>query len=140
MEPLGFVLLAAAVALFFVEVLLPTGGLVGLLGIGALVAAGILLDVPWPVIVVVVLAIGAFGAFLGRKVYSAHSQDRVETGWEGMLGLEGDVRVALDPVGQIFVGGALWRARPAAEGESVPVGARARVRSVDGLTLVVERV
>ena len=32
------------------------------------------------------------------------------TGWEEIIGSTGDVRVPLDPVGQAFVGGALWRA------------------------------
>ena len=34
----------------------------------------------------------------------------MRTGWEELLGAEGDVRVPLDPVGQVFVQGALWRA------------------------------
>ena len=60
------------------------------------------------------------------------------TGWEELMGAEGEVRVALDPVGQVFVQGALWRARLADGEEQVPVGARVRVREVDGLTLLVE--
>ena len=138
MEPLGYLLVAAAITLFLVEALLPTGGLVGLLGIVAFVAGGILLDVPWPVIVVVVLAIAAFGVFLGRKVYSAHRQDRVMTGWEELIGGVGEIRVALDPVGQIFIQGALWQARVADGMAPVPPGARVRVCEVDGLTLDVE--
>lgn len=138
MEALGFVLLAAAIALFFVEAVLPAGGLVGLTGIAALVAAGILLEVPWWAITLAVLVIAAFGIFLARKVYSAHKQDRVMTGWEELVGQVGEVRVALAPEGQLFIEGALWRARVDDGAEPVPVGARARVRSVDGLTLRVE--
>jgi membrane-bound serine protease (ClpP class) len=137
-ELLGYLLLAAAVALFLVELLLPTGGLVGLLGVAALVAGQVILDVPWYVIVLVVLVILAFGAFLTQKVYRAHKQDRVLTGWEELIGREGEVRVALAPVGQMFVNGALWRARVDDGAEPLPVGARARVREVDGLTLRVE--
>jgi membrane-bound serine protease (ClpP class) len=138
MEVLGFALLAVAVALFLVEALAPTGGLVGLLGIGALVASGILLEVPWPVIVVVVLAIVALGALLGRKVWSAMKEERVMTGWEELIGAVGEVRVPLDPVGQVFVEGALWRAQADDDAAPVPAGARVRVREVDGLTLHVE--
>jgi membrane-bound serine protease (ClpP class) len=137
-ETLGYLLLTAALALFLVELLLPTGGLVGLLGVAALVAGQIVLDVPWWVIVLVVLVILGFGVFLTRKVYKAHKQDRVLTGWEELIGSEGEVRVALAPVGQLFVNGALWRAQVEEGAEPLPVGARARVRAVDGLTLRVE--
>jgi membrane-bound serine protease (ClpP class) len=138
MEILGFALLAVAIALFLVEAAVPTGGLVGLCGIGALVASGIILEVPWPVIVVVVLAIVAFGAFISRKVLRAQKQDRVLTGWEELIGSVGEVRVPLDPIGQVFVEGALWRARLDDDAEPVPAGTRVRVREVDGLTLLVE--
>jgi membrane-bound serine protease (ClpP class) len=140
MEVLGFALLGVAVALFLVEALAPTGGLVGLLGIGALVASGILLEVPWPVIAVVVLVIVALGAFFGRKVWRSVKQARVLTGWEEMIGAVGEVRVPLDPVGQVFVHGALWRARAEEGVAPVPAGSRVRVRKVDGLTLHVEPV
>ena len=138
MELLGFTLIAIALALFLIEAVLPTGGLVGLVGIAAVVAGCVLLDVPWWVIVLVVLAIVAFGAFLASKVYSAHKQDRVLTGWEELIGEAGEVRVALAPAGQVFVAGALWRARAPDDAEIVPVGARVRVREIDGLTLLVE--
>jgi membrane protein implicated in regulation of membrane protease activity len=68
------------------------------------------------------------------------------TGWEEMIGATGDVRVPLAPVGQVFVGGALWRARLAdgiasADARLVEQrGARVRVESVDGLTLYVSPV
>ncbi len=138
MEALGLVLLAVAVALFLVEALAPTGGFVGLVGIGALVASGILLEVPWPVIVVVVLAIVALGAFFGRKVWMAQKQERVMTGWEELIGTVGEVRVPLDPVGQVFLEGALWRAQVDEDDAPVSMGTRVRVRDVDGLTLHVE--
>ena len=62
----------------------------------------------------------------------------MSTGWEELVGREGVVRAPLDPAGQIFIHGALWRARlsdPAAA--PPPVGDRVRVDSVDGLTLSV---
>jgi membrane protein implicated in regulation of membrane protease activity len=45
------------------------------------------------------------------------------------------VRVPLDPVGQIFIQGALWRARPTSGAAAPAVGDRVRVDSVEGLTL-----
>jgi membrane-bound serine protease (ClpP class) len=62
------------------------------------------------------------------------------TGWEELIGTEGEVRVPLSPVGQVFVEGALWRARPADDGVTLDRGYRVRVESVDGLTLVVRPV
>ena len=76
MEALGYLLFAAAAILFFVEAIAPTGGLVGLIGIGALIAAGILLDVPVAVIVVLVVAIVAVGLLFGRKVMIAQKQEQ----------------------------------------------------------------
>jgi membrane-bound serine protease (ClpP class) len=137
-DALGYILIAAAVTLFLVEALAPTGGLIGLMGIAALVAGLIILEVPIPAIVVLVVAIVAVSALFGAKVWRAMRQERVLTGWEELIGDTGEVRVALVPDGQIFIGGALWRARVAEGAEQVPVGARVRVREVDGLTLLVE--
>jgi membrane-bound serine protease (ClpP class) len=61
----------------------------------------------------------------------------VRTGWEEMIGSVGEVREPLDPEGQVFVGGALWRARPAEDEAEVGVGSRVRVESVNGLTLII---
>ncbi len=137
-DVLGYLLLGTAVVLFFVEALAPTGGLVGILGIGSMVAGGILLDIPVAVIVLLVVVIVALGLAFGRKVWQAQKQERVMTGWEELIGDEGDVRVALAPEGQIYIQGALWRARVDDGVEAAPVGARVRVREVDGLTLLVE--
>jgi membrane-bound serine protease (ClpP class) len=137
-DGLGYVLIAAAVALFLVEALAPTGGLVGLAGLAALVVGLLALDVPMVVIVLLVVVIVAVGVLFSWKVWKAMRQEKVLTGWEELMGAEGEVRVALNPVGQVFLNGALWRARPADGEEHVPVGARVRVREVDGLTLLIE--
>jgi membrane-bound serine protease (ClpP class) len=112
-------------------------------GIAALIASGLLLfntgssafSVDVPVVIVAAALLGSLVLFAVSKALQARHR-RVSTGWEEMVGLEGTVRVPLDPVGQIFVQGALWRARlsdPSAEAPSV--GDRVRVDSVDGLTL-----
>ena len=137
-DGLGYILIAAAVVLFLVEALLPTGGFVGLIGLAGLVAGLIILDVPVVVIVLLVVVIVAVALLFSWKVWKALRQEKVLTGWEEMIDAEGEVREALNPVGQVFVNGALWRARPADEAARVPVGTRVRVGEVDGLTLVVE--
>ena len=43
----------------------------------------------------------------------------------------------LDPEGQVWVEGALWRARLAGDGGPARLGDRVRIDAVEGLTLVV---
>ena len=62
-----------------------------------------------PVVVTVGLLLGGLMAFAVQKVVEARRRP-VMTGWEEMVGAVGDVRAPLDPVGQVFVEGALWRA------------------------------
>jgi membrane-bound serine protease (ClpP class) len=135
-------LLALALVLFVAEAHVP-GGVFGILGTAALVGAGFAYredghDLPIAVIVTTSLVLGAFFVIAGRKVLAAHRDEPVRTGWEEMVGSVGEVREPLDPAGQVFVDGALWRAR-LDDGTEVGLGNRVRVKSVDGLTLVVER-
>jgi membrane-bound serine protease (ClpP class) len=144
----GILLLLAAAGLIIAEAHLPTGGALGAAGIAALIASGLLLydtgseelEVDVPVIITVAVLIGALGLFIAQRAYRAQRQQRVLTGWEELLGAEGDVRVPLDPVGQVFVEGALWRARRASGDGPLDRGTRVKVADVDGLTLFVEPV
>jgi membrane-bound serine protease (ClpP class) len=134
-------LLALAIALFIAEAHVPSGVL-GILGISAFVAAGVLYrdeghDLPIAVIVVVALVLGGFVLFAARKVLAAYRTEPVRTGYEELAGATAEVRSPLDPEGQVFVQGTLWRARLANGEGSVPVGGRVRIESVDGLTLMV---
>jgi membrane-bound serine protease (ClpP class) len=143
----GVLLLAAGAALFFAEAHITSHGALGIAGILALVAGGLLLfDTDSDVFKVSVPAAAAAGALLGgftlfviSKAVGAR-RGPVRTGWEELVGLTGTVRVAPAPLGQVYVQGALWRAR-AADGDGAPlsVGDRVRVESVDGLTLTVRR-
>jgi membrane-bound serine protease (ClpP class) len=141
---LAVALLVLALVLFIAEAHAPTTVL-GLLGVGALVGAAFAyrddghdIAVAWIVVGGVILA--GFVVFASRKALQAHREEPVRTGWEEVVGSVGDVREPLDPSGQVFVGGALWRARPADEWIEIGVGNRVRVESVDGLTLVVKPV
>ena len=143
----GLLLLAAGVALFLAEAHVQSHGALGLAGVLALVAGGLLLfdtdsdafRVSVPAAVAAGAMLGAFALFVLSKAVRARAAP-VRTGAEELVGLAGTVRVAPDPVGQVFVHGALWRARPAdPEAEPLSPGDRVRVESVDGLTLAVRR-
>ncbi len=60
-------------------------------------------------------------------------------GTEDLVGERASVRTALDPVGQVFVGGALWRARVSG-GARLQAGDAAKVEAIEGLTLHVRPV
>jgi membrane-bound serine protease (ClpP class) len=134
-------LLVLALALFIVEAHV-SSGIVGLLGIGALVGAGLVYrdeghSLPIVVIVAVALLLGVLVVLAGRKVLAAHRNEPVRTGYEEMAGARAEVRSNLDPEGQVFLQGAIWHARLSGGKGRVTVGDRVRVESVDGLTLVV---
>ena len=152
----GVLLLVFGVALIIAEAHLPTHGILGASGVAALIAAGLVLydtgtsafEVSAPVIIFAGLLIGGFLAFAVERAFRARRQP-ARTGWEEMIGAVGEVRERLDPVGQIFVEGALWRAELAppdggwdqsadgSAGDRRPLerGSRVRVASVEGLTL-----
>jgi membrane-bound serine protease (ClpP class) len=139
----GLALLVLAFVLIVAEAHLPTGGLLGVLGIAALVAGGLLLFddgdggeavSPWVAVPVAVVLGGGLIA-VGQRVMTARRRE-VTTGQEELIGSTGRVRVALDPVGQVFVQGALWRARADGD-ERIEVGGAVRVEAIDGLTLIV---
>jgi len=149
----GIALLVVGIGFIVAEAHLPTNGILGGIGVLALALSGLLLfdtgtdevEVSVPAVIAVAVLVGGFFVFATRKVVLAHRRPKL-TGWEEMIGATGDVRVPLDPVGQAFVGGALWRAtlaEGARDGDAERVrkrGARVRVESIEGLTLRVRPV
>ncbi len=144
----GILLLVVGIAFIIAEAHLPTNGILGAIGVVALALSGLLLfdtgsdqfEVSVPVVITIAVLLGGFMVFATTKVVQAR-RNPVMGGPEQLIGAPGDVRVALDPAGQVFVGGALWRATLAdgADGDEAERvrerGARVRVESVDGLTL-----
>ncbi|HEX5984390.1 MAG TPA: NfeD family protein [Solirubrobacterales bacterium] len=134
----GFGLLAA-------ELLLPTGGVLAVLGVAGLTAAGVVAfgsdndvaDYAGGGLIALGLLSGITFYFVSRKVWEAHRNDRVRTGAEEMVGADAEARTSIDPEGQVWIEGALWRARLAEGATPVRLGDRVRVEAVDGLTLVV---
>lgn len=58
-------------------------------------------------------------------------------GKEEMVGLTGEARTDLDPKGEVFVHGELWRA--ITKGEMIKKGEKVEVLAVNGLTLEVKK-
>jgi membrane-bound serine protease (ClpP class) len=142
----GVVLILLAIGLFVAETQVASGGVLGVAGIGSLIAAGLLLyETDSPVYDVSVPAAVVGGALLGGLVLLVTSKalatrrQPARGGPEDLVGERASVRTALDPEGQVFVGGALWRARVSG-GANLQAGDAAMVEAIEGLTLYVRPV
>ena len=114
-----YVIAGIAIALLLTELLLPTGGVLAVIGAAGLVAAGVVAlgddsesadYVGAGLITLGVLSV-VTALIVGRKVLAAHRDEPIRTGWEELIGQDAEVREPLDPVGQIWIEGALWKAR-----------------------------
>jgi membrane-bound serine protease (ClpP class) len=140
----GVLLILVALALFILEAHTPTHGVLAVGGVVAMVVGSlILVDSPFPgagirlsTSLSVALPLAIIMVFLLRLALLARRQ-KVVTGDEGMIDSVGTAQTDLEPQGDIFVHGEIWKARA---GGKIPKGTRVRVRAVDGLTLVVEPV
>jgi membrane-bound serine protease (ClpP class) len=142
---LGILLLGAGAGLLIAEAHVPSAGVLGLAGVVAM-AAGAAVAVEGAgggtaliVAVVAIVAVAAL-ALLGLIVRATltATRGRAKTGVEGLVGHVGVVRSAPAPVGQVFIDGALWRAKPCMEDE-LTVGDPVVVERVNGLVLSVRR-
>jgi membrane-bound serine protease (ClpP class) len=143
----AFVVIAiVAVLLLLAELLLPTGGLLAAIGAAGLIAAGVVAltadadsnasDWAGPALITlgVLSLISAY--VIGQKVLKAHREEPVRAGREELIGAKAEVRTSLDPEGQVWIEGALWRARlSAGDGAPPRPGDRVTVEAVEGLTL-----
>ena len=145
----GALLILGAFLLFFVDIFVPSLGLLTLSGLALLVAGSYVLfdeaqgvfvnrSLIWATaagLVGIFLVIGGFALTVWRR--------KPATGREGLVGAVGTVRRPLDPDGVVFVSGELWQAT--APGDSVeavpPIAERVpvTVTGMDGLRLFVRR-
>ncbi len=143
-----YVLIALlGIALLAAELLLPTGGVLAVLGVVGLVAGGVIAltaesdataaDWAGPALVTLGLLSGISFYVVTRKVLAAHRDQPVRAGHEELIGAPAEVRSSLDPEGQVWIEGALWRARLTGDGEPLRPGDRVTVEAVEGLTLLV---
>jgi membrane-bound serine protease (ClpP class) len=142
---LGIALLGIGAGLLIAEAHLPSFGALGIAGVLALVAGtaiavdasggGIALVV---VVAAIVAAVSlALVAVIARATLKA-ARPRARTGAEGLVGHVGVLRSAPAPLGQVFIDGALWRAKPCMQDE-LEVGDPVVVERVQGLVLSVRR-
>lgn len=137
----GIVLLVLAIGLLVAEMQVPSFGVLGIAGVAALVAGGLLLydtdsevfRVSVPIAAATGVALGSFTLFAASKALAVRRRPG-RGGAEDLIGARGTVRVALDPVGQVYV-----RRRPVARAPTPPCRAASasRVQAADGLTLTV---
>jgi membrane-bound serine protease (ClpP class) len=144
---LGIALLVVGAGLLILEAHLPSYGVLGVVGILSLVGgAAVAIDGAGGGAVLIVLVSlmiavlsGACLLYVGRRAIAA-SRIRARTGPPSLVGRVGVVRVAPAPLAQVFVDGALWRARPCWDSsEELNEGDAVVVERVQGLTLGVRR-
>jgi membrane-bound serine protease (ClpP class) len=118
MSTLGIVLMLVGAALAAAEAHVPSHGVLGgsaaaagAGGIALVIAvAGFGLAAALSAAIVAGLVAALYVWVVLRKAISA-SRRSVRGGAEGLIGRVGEVRAAPAPVGQVFLDGALWRAR-----------------------------
>src|SRR5271154_3811002 len=149
----GLLLIVLALALFVLEAKYPTHGVLGVGGVVAMVLGALfLIRTPWSGMGVslgtalgVALPFAVIVIILMRLVLRSRTWKQA-AGKEELLAEEGEVTEPVESApgqgvatGMVRIHGELWRAAGPV-GQTIPKGARVRVRKVDGLTLEVEPV
>jgi membrane-bound serine protease (ClpP class) len=139
----GLLLILLAFGMFVAEAFIVSHGALAAGGVISLIFGGLLLfdtnsdayEVSVPIVIFTGALLGSFFAWvIGKAVQARHRQ--VHTGSEELIGAHGVVRSRLDPIGHVFVKGALWRAHTA-DDSPLEVGQEVVVEGIDGLTLTV---
>lgn len=132
-------------ALLLAELLLPTGGLLALVGAAGIVAGGIVAlgsnndnaDIVGPALITLGVLSGITFYVVTRKVIEAHRDQPVRGGPEELIGTGAEARSTIDPTGKAWAQGTVWGARLADGSPPARAGDRVTIEAVDGLTLVV---
>ncbi len=141
----GIALLGLGLILLVAETQVASGGVLGVGGVGALVAGLLLLyrtdsevyAVSAPAALAAGAALGSLTLFAAKKGLSTRRRP-ARTGGVDLIGRRAVVRSELNPQGQVFVGGSLWRAKTSNPELVVPAGEWVEVRELEGLTLSVD--
>ena len=141
----GLLLILLAFALFVAEAFIVSHGALAAGGVVSLIFGGLLLfdtgseafEISVPIVIFTAALLGGFFVFVISKAVEARHR-HVRTGREELIGMRAVVRSPLDPVGHVFVQGALWRA-VASDSQALAVGDEVVVEGIDGLTLTVRK-
>jgi len=140
----GVALIVLAVAFFIAEIKVASHGILTVGGVISMLLGSLMLyDVPESGLRISWFVLGpTVGATAGVVMFAVGAGLRalhrpLTTGAAVMVGQTGVVRTALDPEGQVLVGGELWGA--VTRDGPVPPGEHVEIVSVDGLTLTVTR-
>jgi membrane-bound serine protease (ClpP class) len=143
----GVGLLLLGAALMIAEVFMPSFGVLGVGGIVAFVFGGLMLIDPGVTgyatsrTAVIAIALTSAAAIMGFGTFALKARRRrVVSGAEDMIGATGRVEAIDAGDAYVRLHGEMWRARSAQSGAAFAIGDRVRVRSIDGLTAVVERI
>ena len=134
----GLALIVLAFILFLIDIKAQSHGALVLGGVLSFALGSALLfntayvGVSWTLIVAAALLTAALFVFVVQAGVRAKLRPAF-TGTQELIGRVGRARTDLNPEGEVFVWGSLWRAR--AVGGPVPSGRPVRVERVEGLTL-----
>ena len=139
---LGFLLMILGIALIIAEIILPTVGVLGVLGIVAVIISALVIHsaaVPGiDIILPIVAGLAVVGGIvvIGTGVLARKSmKEPVITGTQGMIGARAEAIDGFAEKGTVQYGGEIWKARTQAP---VRAGQPVRIVKVDGLELWVE--
>ncbi|MFH1754330.1 MAG: nodulation protein NfeD [Candidatus Latescibacterota bacterium] len=138
----GLALIVLALILFALEIKIPSGGLLTVGGVIAMVIGSIMfIDSPLPfmrvslsVMIPAVLFTVLFFLFAVGMGLRAQRR-KVSTGVSGLIGEMGVAKSDVFTEGSVFVHGEYWNA---CSDEKIPAGSRIEVRAVDGMILKVK--
>jgi membrane-bound serine protease (ClpP class) len=139
----GLMLIILAIALFIAEAFITSHGVLGVGGtIAMLMGSVMLIDSPapslqisWAVIIPVVVMSALLFIITVTIAVRVH-REKTDTGQEGLIGKQAEVRSDLNLTGQVFVHGETWNAR---SNEPVHKGEKVTISGIDGLTLIVRK-
>jgi membrane-bound serine protease (ClpP class) len=143
-DPVGLGILLVGVGLLVVDVHLRSLGWRSGVGLALFVLGSVLvfrgvsdlIDLsPW---LIGWITVGTVLYYCFALTVALQSRDRISNQQRGLIGLVGEARNDLNPVGGVYVKGTMWRGR-AIEGQ-IRQGTKVRVRGVEGLVLKVEPV
>ena len=140
----GVLLILLAIALLVVEATMPSYGILGMGGVAALIAGGLMLvqgpipelQIQWSTMWPIAIPFGVVTVFLVRLVLVSHRK-KVVTGRDGMIGEIGTASTEVHKSGKVMVHGEYWGAHSR---NPIADGAKVRVVGLEGLQLEVEPV